>query len=173
MAEDRREMTDAWGTRIKVLLGKRPRLLAVSMHNERSCAPSPRRNALSRQPPPAGPLRTSGLDLANDHQGADRPSEHSTDPSDPGEPSEFHDIVDLIIARSEEILTWHHAGRASNGRIDGTNSLLQMLRRSPHGLHQIHQLRSLRHPRDTMTPAVFDNRISHVPAQAQTWRQER
>ena len=34
---------------------------------------------------------------------------------------------------SDEILAWHHAGRASNGRIEGINNLLQVLRRSAHG----------------------------------------
>ena len=28
--------------------------------------------------------------------------------------------VDTIIARSDEILNWHHSDRASNGRIEGT-----------------------------------------------------
>ena len=42
-------------------------------------------------------------------------------------------IVDTIIAWSDEILAWHHAGRASNGRIEGINNLLQVLRRSAHG----------------------------------------
>ena len=42
-------------------------------------------------------------------------------------------IVDTIIAWSDEILNWHHSDRASNGRIEGTNNLLQVLRRSAHG----------------------------------------
>ena len=50
-----------------------------------------------------------------------------------GELPEFHDIVDTFIAWSDEILAWHHAGRASNGRIEGINNLLQVLRRSAHG----------------------------------------
>ena len=28
---------------------------------------------------------------------------------------------------------WHHTQRASNGRIEGTNNLLQVLRRTAHG----------------------------------------
>ena len=43
------------------------------------------------------------------------------------------DIVDTIIAWSDEILAWHHSDRASNGRIEGTNNLLQVLRRNAHG----------------------------------------
>ena len=50
-----------------------------------------------------------------------------------GELPEFHDIVDAIIAWSDEILNWHCADRASNGRIEGTNNLLQVLRRTAHG----------------------------------------
>ena len=46
---------------------------------------------------------------------------------------EFHDIVDTTIAWSDEILAWHHTGQASNGRIEGTNNLLQVLRRTAHG----------------------------------------
>ena len=42
-------------------------------------------------------------------------------------------IVDTIIAWSDEILAWHCADRASNGRIEGINNLLQVLRRSAHG----------------------------------------
>ncbi|WP_419947435.1 transposase [Candidatus Poriferisodalis sp.] len=31
------------------------------------------------------------------------------------------------------MLDWHHTGRPSNGRIEGTNNLLQVLRRKAHG----------------------------------------
>ena len=41
--------------------------------------------------------------------------------------------VDTFIAWSDEILAWHHTDRASNGRIEGTNNLLQVLRRTAHG----------------------------------------
>ena len=47
--------------------------------------------------------------------------------------AEFHDIVDTFIAWSDEILAWHHTDRASNGRIEGINNLLQVLRRTAHG----------------------------------------
>ena len=46
---------------------------------------------------------------------------------------EYHDTVDTFIAWSDEILNWHHTGHPSNGRIEGTNNLLQVLRRSAHG----------------------------------------
>ena len=50
-----------------------------------------------------------------------------------GELPEYHDIVDTILAWSDEILAWHHSDRASNGRTEGTNNLLQVLRRVAHG----------------------------------------
>ena len=50
-----------------------------------------------------------------------------------GELPEYHDIVDTILAWSDEILAWHHSDRASNGRTEGTNNLLQVLRRNAHG----------------------------------------
>ena len=50
-----------------------------------------------------------------------------------GQIPEFGDIVDTFLAWHEEILGWHHTGRPSNGRIEGTNNLLQVLRRKAHG----------------------------------------
>ena len=50
-----------------------------------------------------------------------------------GELGEFHAIVDTIIAGGDEILAWHSAGQPPNGRIEGTNNLLQVLRRVAHG----------------------------------------
>ncbi|MDE0215315.1 MAG: hypothetical protein OXN79_01910, partial [bacterium] len=35
-----------------------------------------------------------------------------------GQLPEFHDIVNTLIERSDEILNWHHTGRPSNGRIE-------------------------------------------------------
>ena len=42
--------------------------------------------------------------------------------------------MDPIIACSDEIMASRHAGRDSNGRIEGANNLLQVLRRGAHGL---------------------------------------
>ncbi len=50
-----------------------------------------------------------------------------------GQLPEFSDTVDTLLAWSDEILAWHHTERPSNGRIDRTNNLLQVLRRSAHG----------------------------------------
>ena len=74
-----------------------------------------------------------GLYPAEDRQGALEALGRFCDLYETGEPPEFRDIVDTIIAWSEEILSSHHANRASNGRIEGTNNLLQVLRRTAHG----------------------------------------
>ena len=55
-----------------------------------------------------------------------------------GQLTEFHDIVNTIIAWSDEILAWHDTSRPSNGRIEGTNNLLQVLRRVAHGFTNAH-----------------------------------
>ncbi|MDE0101099.1 MAG: hypothetical protein OXN89_01850 [Bryobacterales bacterium] len=65
---------------------------------------------------------------AGDHQGALDALGRFCDLYETGELPEFHDIVDTFIARSDEILAGHRAGRPSNGRIGGTN-----LRRTAHG----------------------------------------
>ena len=70
---------------------------------------------------------------AGDHQGALDALGRFCDLYETGELPEYHDIVDPLIARSDEILAWHHADRASNGRIEGANNLLQVLRRTAHG----------------------------------------
>ena len=74
-----------------------------------------------------------GLYLADDYDGALDALGRFCDLYETGELPECHDIVDTIIAWSDEILAWHHTGRASNGRIEGINNLLQVLRRSAHG----------------------------------------
>ena len=62
-----------------------------------------------------------------------KPSGGFCDLYENGELPEYHDTVDTFIAWSDEILNWHHTGHPSNGRIEGTNNLLQVLRRSAHG----------------------------------------
>ena len=74
-----------------------------------------------------------GLYLADDHDGALEALDRFTDLYITGELPEFHHVVDTIIAWGDEILAWHSAGRPSNGRIEGTNNLLQVLRRVAHG----------------------------------------
>ena len=61
-----------------------------------------------------------GLYLADDYDGALEALGRLCDLYETGELPEFHDIVDTIIAWSDEILAWHHTNRASNGRIEGT-----------------------------------------------------
>jgi len=74
-----------------------------------------------------------GLYLADDRNGALAALDRFTDLYATGELPEFHSIVDTIIAWGDQILAWHDTGRPSNGRIEGTNNLLQVLRRVAHG----------------------------------------
>ena len=61
-----------------------------------------------------------GLYTSGDRQGALEALGRFCDLYETGELPEYHDIVDTIIAWSDEILAWHCADRASNGRIEGT-----------------------------------------------------
>ncbi len=74
-----------------------------------------------------------GLYTAGDHNEADKALDRFCDLYQTGQLSEYHKIVDTIIKWYHEILNWHHTHRPSNGRIEGTNNLLQVLRRSAHG----------------------------------------
>ena len=74
-----------------------------------------------------------GLYLADDEQGALAALDRFADLYATGELPEFSSVVDTVIAWSTEILAWHHTGRPSNGRIEGANNLLQVLRRTAHG----------------------------------------
>ena len=74
-----------------------------------------------------------GLYLADDYDGALKSLGRFCDLYETGELPEYHDTVDTIIAWTDEILAWHHSDRASNGRIEGTNNLLQVLKRTAHG----------------------------------------
>ena len=74
-----------------------------------------------------------GLYLADDRNGALQALDRFTDLYATGELPEFHSIVDTVIAWGDQILDWHDTGRPSNGRIEGTNNLLQVLRRVAHG----------------------------------------
>ncbi|WP_423916943.1 ISL3 family transposase [Candidatus Poriferisodalis sp.] len=79
-----------------------------------------------------------GLYLAEDEQGALEALDRFADLYATGELPEFSSVVDTVIAWSTEILAWHHTGRPSNGRIEGTNNLLQVLRRTAHGFTNPH-----------------------------------
>ena len=74
-----------------------------------------------------------GLYLADDRAGALDALGRFTDLYATGELIEFHDVVNTVLAWGDEILAWHNTGRPSNGRIEGTNNLLQVLRRVAHG----------------------------------------
>ena len=76
-----------------------------------------------------------GLYLADDRAGALAALDRFCDLYASGEIPEFHDVVDTVIAWSTEILAFHEPGakRISNGRLEGTNNKLQVLRRVAHG----------------------------------------
>ncbi len=76
-----------------------------------------------------------GLYLADDRAGALAALDRFCDLYDTGQIPEFHDVVATFIAWSTEILAFHDdgVGRISNGRLEGTNNKLQVLRRVAHG----------------------------------------
>lgn len=74
-----------------------------------------------------------GLYLATDRKGALEALDRFADIYGTGDIPEFSDVVDTFLAWHPQILDWHHTGRPSNGRIEGTNNLLQVLRRRAHG----------------------------------------
>ena len=74
-----------------------------------------------------------GLYLADDEAGALEALDRFCDLYAGGDLPEFHKIVNTLLATLPQILAWHTADRPSNGRIEGTNNLLQVLRRSAHG----------------------------------------
>lgn len=74
-----------------------------------------------------------GLYLADDEAAALEALDRFCDIYGTGDLPEFYKIVNTLIAALPQILSWHAAERPSNGRIEGTNNLLQVLRRSAHG----------------------------------------
>lgn len=74
-----------------------------------------------------------GLYLAGDEAEAmaalDRFADlYATDPL-----PEFYKVVDTLLAWSPEIFAFHRAGRVSNGRMEGTNNKLGVLKRTAYG----------------------------------------
>ncbi len=76
-----------------------------------------------------------GLYQADDRDGALEALDRFTDLYATGEIPEFGDVVNTFLAWSDEILAFHEpaAGRISNGRLEGTNNKLQVLRRVAYG----------------------------------------
>ena len=73
------------------------------------------------------------LYLADDSDGAIEALDRFADIYSTGDIPEFSSIVDTFLAWHDQKLDWHHTGQPSNGRIDRTNNLLQVLRRKAHG----------------------------------------
>ena len=70
---------------------------------------------------------------AEDLDGANQALGRFADLYATGQIPEYHQVVDTIIAWGEQILAYHTTRRVSNGPIEGTNNLLQVLRRVAHG----------------------------------------
>lgn len=70
---------------------------------------------------------------ADDLEAAHQALARFADLYDQGDIPEYHDVVDNIIAWGQEILAYHPSRRASNGPLEGSNNLLQVLRRVAHG----------------------------------------
>ena len=70
---------------------------------------------------------------ADDLEAANQALARFADLYDSGQIPEYHDVVDKIISWGEEILAFHPGQRATNGPLEGTNNLLQVLRRVAHG----------------------------------------
>ena len=74
-----------------------------------------------------------GLYLAEDYQAALAALRRFARLYAAGELPEFGAVMETVSAWENEILDWHLTGRPSNGRLEGTNNLLQILRRTAHG----------------------------------------
>ena len=79
---------------------------------------------------------------------------------------QYHDTVDTFIAWSDEILNWHCAGRPSNGRIEGTNNLLQVLRRTAHGFTNPRNFEARRREQAGHTTTLLGIRHCYAAPQA-------
>ena len=87
-----------------------------------------------------------GLYLAEDYDGALAALRRFADLYATGELPEFHSVVNTVISWGDEILAWHQCGRPSNGRLEGANNLLQVLRRVAHGFTNPHNYAARRLP---------------------------
>ena len=74
-----------------------------------------------------------GLYLARDYPAALAALRRFADLYASGELPEFNAVMETVSAWENEILDWHKTGHPSNGRLEGTNNLLQILRRTAHG----------------------------------------
>ena len=93
--------------------------------------------------PPGRPSKNSGDSTTPTTTKAPcKPFDRFRDLYETGELPEFHDIVNTFIEWSDEILNWHHTERPPNGRIQGTNNLLQTLRRTACGFTNPHNFQA-------------------------------
>ena len=107
-----------------------------------------------------------GLYLADDEAGALAALDRFTDLYQTGELPEFYKIVNTLIALMPQILAWHAADHPSDGRIEGANNLLQVLRRTAHGFTNPHNFRRPRPPRGMINPTDTNRPKTHEIAKA-------
>ena len=74
-----------------------------------------------------------GLDLVENIDDAEAALERFADLYEQDTLPEFYKVVDTLIAHAPEIFAFHHAGRVSNGRLEGTNNKLGVLKRTAYG----------------------------------------
>ncbi len=74
-----------------------------------------------------------GLYLAENIDDAEAALERFADLYEQDTLPEFYKVVDTLIAHAPEIFAFHHAGRVSNGRLEGTNNKLGVLKRTAYG----------------------------------------
>ena len=101
----------------RFLLMRRPDKLAAAEQARLDAlfAAHPRLN-----PAPEALGELHNLYLADDRKGALEALDRFADIYRTGDIPEFSSIVDTFLAWHDQILDWHHAGRPSNGRIEGT-----------------------------------------------------
>lgn len=74
-----------------------------------------------------------GIYLADDMTAAEAAIDRFADLYATREIPEFDTVVDTIVTWGDQILAFHTTGRISNGRLEGTNNKLQVLRRVAFG----------------------------------------
>ena len=102
---------------------------AHQAHLDRLFDAHPRLHTASTPPPTLSKSSTQAKDLDQANQALRRFADLYTT----GQIPEYRQVVDTVIAWEEGILAYHTTRRSTNGPIEGTNNLLQVLRRVAHG----------------------------------------
>ena len=141
---------------------------------ETTTSPPPTGNASTGYSPPIRVFGSPGDALQElyslyqaDHlQGALDALQRFADLYETGQIPEYHNTVNTILNWSDEILNWHHS-RRSNGPLEGTNNLIQTLRRTAHGFTNPQNYAAPRTP-PNMNPTT--NQPDHNPTNSRRAR---